>query len=122
MTRPFPLPRLEVEEPEMTISKEVKVKGSLTFLRYLRIDGEFEGELISEGKLFVGPHGKVQSDLHLSEAIIEGEVTGEIVVTGRLELRGQAKVFGNIKSGTLSVDEGVTLVGQVTVQPPVQES
>ena len=103
------------EEPETTLGEGVTFRGELTFERLLRIDGTFEGELISKGKVIVGPKGQVKADLNLREAIIEGKVEGNITVEERLELRGTASVTGDITAKLLSVDEGVTLCGQVTI-------
>ncbi len=105
------------EEPETTLGVGVTFRGELTFERLLRIDGTFEGELISKGKVVVGPKGRVKADLHLQEAIIEGRVEGNITVVERLELRGEAIVIGDISAKLLSVDEGVSITGLVTVDP-----
>jgi len=108
---------LKEEAPETTLGEGVTFRGELSFERLLRIDGTFEGELLSQGKVIVGPKGKVTANLNLREAIIEGEVKGNITVQERLELRGEAAVYGDIRAKTLSVDEGVTLVGTVKVMP-----
>lgn len=105
------------EEPETTLGEGVVFRGELCFERLLRIDGVFEGELISKGKIIIGPKGKVKANLCLKEAVVEGRVEGNITVEDRVELRGEAQVFGDIRAKTLSVDEGVTLVGHVQVMP-----
>jgi cytoskeletal protein CcmA (bactofilin family) len=108
---------LDIDEPETVLGEGVIIKGQLRFRRFLRIDGEFEGELISEGKLIVGPTGVVRSHVTLREAIIEGRVEGNITVKERLEVRSEAKIYGNIQARLLSIDEGATVVGQVAVKP-----
>jgi len=108
---------LRDEEPDTTLGKGVVFKGELTFERLLRIDGQFEGELVSDGKLIIGPSGVVKSNIKMQEAIIEGKVEGNISVVKRLELRCQAEVYGDIEAGVLSVDEGVTIMGSVAVAP-----
>jgi cytoskeletal protein CcmA (bactofilin family) len=113
---PAPM-HLDAEQPETTLGRGVVFKGTLNFSRLLRIDGHFEGDLISDGKLIVGPTGVVKSNIRLTEAIIEGVVEGNISARERVELRGDAKVVGNIESRSLSVDEGVTLIGHVKVRP-----
>ena len=122
----FSLPKKEaalssIEDPDTIISEKVTIKGELSFDNLLRIDGTFEGNLNSKGKLIIGPTGKVKSDLTLSEAFIAGKVEGNITVEGRLVLRGRAEVYGNITAKTISVDEGVTLVGQVLVSPQTDD-
>jgi cytoskeletal protein CcmA (bactofilin family) len=115
-----PLSSME-EEPETTLGEGVTFRGELCFERLLRIDGTFEGTLISQGKIIVGPKGKVKADLNLKEAIIEGEVEGNICVQEKLQLRASAAIRGNIKAASLCVDEGVRIVGHVTVPPPLQD-
>lgn len=108
---------LESRPLESTIAQGVAITGTLSFDTLLRIDGSFEGELLSSGKLIIGPTGVVKADLHLEEALISGRVEGNITVTKRLSLCGQASIQGAIKTPKLSVDEGVHIEGNVTVAP-----
>ncbi len=114
---PFHMDNFDGEEPETVLGEGVTFKGELSFKRFLRIDGHFEGELKSEGKLIVGPRGVVKSNIKMHEVIIEGYVEGNIISDERVELRSDAQVYGDITARILSVDEGVTLVGTVSVKP-----
>ena len=105
------------EAPETTLGAGVSFRGQLSFERFLRIDGTFEGELLSQGKVVVGPSGKVKANLNLREAIVEGVIEGNITVQEKLELRGDAVVKGDIQAKSLCVDEGVTITGYVLVTP-----
>lgn len=119
-----PLQKMLSEEPETTLGIGVTFRGELSFERFLRIDGTFEGELLSNGKVIVGASGVVKADLALKEAIIEGKVIGNITVQERLDLRGDAVVEGNIEAKFLSVEEGVKIKGHVHVlgQEEVKQS
>lgn len=108
---------VEEEAPETTLGAGVTFRGELSFERLLRIDGSFEGNLLSQGKVIVGPQGQVKANLDLREAIIEGTVEGNITVQEKLELRGEACVHGDIKAKSLCVDDGVSIVGHVCVMP-----
>ena len=108
------------EEPETILGENISVKGQLKFDSMLRIDGTFEGELLSEGKLIIGPTGHVKANIDLKEAFISGKVEGNITVSGRLVLRGHAEIVGDITAQSLSVDEGVSILGHVTVLPTPQ--
>jgi cytoskeletal protein CcmA (bactofilin family) len=103
------------EMPETTLGAGVTFRGQLSFERFLRIDGTFEGDLLSQGKVVIGPTGFVKADLNLREAIIEGKIEGNITVQEKLELRGTASVKGDIRAKSLCVDEGVTISGIVMV-------
>jgi len=112
---------IQEEAPETTLGAGVSFRGQLSFERFLRIDGIFEGELLSQGKVIVGPSGKVKANLNLREAIIEGVVEGNITVQEKLELRGEAVVKGDIQATSLCVDEGVTIIGHVLVTPKPEQ-
>lgn len=46
------------------MAESLRMKGELEFTRLLRVDGRFEGELITDkGSLVVGPKGEVIGDL-----------------------------------------------------------
>lgn len=108
---------MQEETPETTLGEGVTFRGELSFERLLRIDGSFEGELLSQGKVIVGPKGKVKANLNLREAVIEGQIEGNIVVQEKLELRGEAYIKGDIQAKSLCVDEGVRICGYVNVSP-----
>lgn len=113
-SQPLALPHNEA--PEAILGETVSFQGRLHFQRLLRIDGRFEGELQSnEGKLIVGPKGVIKSNLILKEAVIEGHVEGNITVSDRIEIRGYARVVGNIEARAISVDEGAVIQGQVSI-------
>jgi cytoskeletal protein CcmA (bactofilin family) len=107
------------EEPETIIAAGVAIKGTMSFQKLIRIDGNFEGELLSSGKLIIGPTGSVKANINLEEAFISGKITGDITVKTRLVLRGRAEVRGDITAPLISVDEGVSIVGILNI---VQEN
>jgi len=107
------------DDPETVIATGVCIKGTMSFQKLIQIDGSFEGELLSSGKLIVGPTGTVKANINLDEAFISGKVIGHITVKTRLVLRGRAEIHGDITAPLLSVDEGVSIVGILNV---VQES
>ena len=103
------------EEPETIIAEGVSIKGTMSFQKLVRIDGTFEGELVSSGKLIVGPTGSVKANINLEEAFISGKVTGDITVKKRLVLRGRAEVRGDVTAPLISVDEGVSIIGILNI-------
>jgi len=103
------------ESPDVVIGEGVSFKGTLRFENLLRLDGYFEGTIESGKKIIVGPKGHLKGNLQLDEAFIAGKIEGDLCVKERLILRSRAEIYGNITSPSLSVDEGVTIVGQLLV-------
>jgi cytoskeletal protein CcmA (bactofilin family) len=106
---------LSEEEPDLLIAEGVSVKGEVRFTNLLRLDGSFEGTIESGKKIIVGPKGHLKANVKLDVAFIAGKIEGDLCVQERLILRGRAEVYGNITAPRLSVDEGVTIVGQLLV-------
>lgn len=108
---------LTLEGPETTINASVSIKGTLSFERFLRLDGSFEGELLARGRLHVGPRGCLKADINLEGAVIEGLVEGNIHIEDHLEIRATAIIKGDISARTLTVEPGATLIGSVLIEP-----
>ena len=56
------------------------IEGVIRSESNLRIDGEFTGELITKGRLVVGPKGKIQGNVHCLCCDVEGTLEGEVTV------------------------------------------
>ncbi|CAM9517851.1 unnamed protein product [Chrysoparadoxa australica] len=117
---PKPLPRrknIMAETPETTIGAHVNMKGELSFEKLLRIDGSFDGKLISTGDLIVGPSGLLKGNIaDMGEVIIEGRVVGNLACE-RILLKGQAQVHGDVTCKVLQLDPGVCISGKLNVHP-----
>ena len=116
-----PQPPIE-DEPDLFIAEGVTVKGELSFVHLLRLDGTLEGTITSGKKIVVGPKGHLKANLQLEEAYIAGKLEGDVCVSDRLILRARAEIYGNITAPRLSVDEGVTIVGQLLVSAASSKS
>lgn len=93
------------------IGKGMSIEGRLTFEETVRIDGSFKGEISATGTLVIGDGGHVEGEIKTGSAIITGTVNGNLEASTRVELRGQAKFTGEIKTPTLIIDEGAVFDG-----------
>ena len=85
------------------------------FERLLRLDGKFEGDLVSTGDLIVGPRGELVGDVRdMADLVVFGKVIGNINVD-HLELCGAASIYGDVTCKTLLMDPTVVLVGTLNV-------
>ncbi len=82
------------------------VKGTL------RIDGKFEGMMLDVEQLFIGPKGKVKTNIMASNVVIEGMVLGNITAKNRVFLMPTARIYGDIKTPELIIQNGVILEGK----------
>ncbi len=97
------------------IGKGMSFEGTVEFKGTMRLDGNFKGEIKSDGTLLVGEEAIFDGNLSVDNTIISGEIKGIVVARSKVELRAPAKVFGDIKTPTLVIGEGVIFDGNCTM-------
>ena len=85
--------------------------GSLTFDGTVRIDGKFEGQVITEDTLIVGETGHLMAEISAGTVICMGRVEGTVMASKKVEIHSTSKVVGNVKSPALYIELGGVLDG-----------
>jgi len=93
------------------LGSQTEFTGKLSFSGVVHLDGVFDGEIISRGTLVVGSESVVTARIHSAVLKISGEVRGDLTATEKIELYPPAKVYGNIRTPALVVEEGVLFEG-----------
>src|SRR5262245_40481944 len=89
------------------------LEGKLTFKDTVRIDGRFRGEISSENTLIVGETGEIEASIRSKTVAVSGSVTGDIMAATKVVLHKTARVSGNITTGSLVVEDGAEIDGQI---------
>ncbi len=101
-----------------TLTSDADIKGTIKFGEALRIDGKFNGELITDnGELVVGKTGNVKANVKVRSAFIEGRVEGNIKASEKVEFKQKAQLMGDLQAKALVIEEGVVFVGKCNVNP-----
>ncbi|HLJ79185.1 MAG TPA: polymer-forming cytoskeletal protein [Acidobacteriaceae bacterium] len=101
-------------EAAAVIGKSVQIRGEVRGSEDLQVEGQVDGTIaLTESRLTVGAHARVQANLSARDVIVLGHVTGEIRATGRVELRAGSTVSGDIHAGRLSIEENAVYCGKV---------
>ena len=77
----------------------------------MRVDGTFEGDIVTKGRLVVGPKGIIKGNVSCAHCDVEGSMEGTIEVAQLMSMKSSAKVAGTIFYGQLSVEAGAQPVG-----------
>ena len=86
-------------------------KGELEFEDTMRIDGKFNGKITSKNELIVGESAHIEGDVHVGRIAISGTVVGKIVADQRVEIHRNGKVFSDIDTPALIIEEGAIFQG-----------
>jgi len=76
------------------------------------LNGKFSGEISSGDTLIIGEKGSVNATVRAGVVLISGEVIGNVFATERVELRGTARVYGDVEAPVIVVEEGVLFEGR----------
>jgi len=103
------------------IGKESNVNGTLESSGTIRVDGKFEGDIITKSDLVVGENGEVEGKVKAKNITVAGILKGELEATGKLELIPTATVQGEVKMSLLVVEEGAVFQGNCQQLPKDQK-
>lgn len=103
------------QDPGTVIGLGASFRGTLMVTGTLRIDGEFEGDILNCERLEVGEHGIMRADVEVREALILGRVDGNIRALGLIEMKAGARVEGDVAAMSVVMEPGVFFTGRCTM-------
>ena len=86
-------------------------KGELEFEDTMRIDGKFNGRIRSKNELIVGESAHIEGEIHVGRIAISGTVMGKITADQRVEIHRNGKVYSDIETPALVIEEGAIFQG-----------
>lgn len=96
--------------------------GQLSFVGSVRIDGQFTGEITSEGTLILGKEAKVEGNINVCNLVLSGNLHGTVVVTGKTILHKTANLAGDLITRSLIIEEGAMLQGTISMDPAMKSA
>ncbi len=98
------------------ITSTLLIKGEVRGSDDLYIDGEVQGTIhLSNGRVTVGPHGKISADVDAREIIVRGKVAGALRGRERVEIGSTGEVRGNIATMRIAIGEGAQIHSKVEI-------
>lgn len=93
------------------LGKGVDFKGKAKFSGSVRIDGLFDGQILSQDTLVISEQGVVKGEIACETLICSGKIEGNIVASQKVQLLKPAVLIGSIRTPSFSVEEGVLYQG-----------
>lgn len=87
-------------------------RGDLEFEDTMRIDGRFQGTIASKNELIVGETATIDGEIHVRRVAISGTVLGKIKADERVEIHRNGRVFSEIETPKLIIEEGAIFQGK----------
>lgn len=111
--------KLEDREPsndlETVVGPSVHVQGEFKSKGDIVVKGIVSGDVETKQGLTVESDAEVEADVRAAEATISGKVDGSVAVSGKLNILETADIEGDIECGTLKVEPGAMIEGNVSM-------
>ncbi len=105
---------------ELFLSKNVSLEGKMTFEGMARLDGKFDGDVLSGDVLRIGETAVINAEIRVVTLIVNGEVNGNVSATAKMEIHSSGKVYGNIDTPALVIEEGGLFEGTCRMSKGVE--
>ncbi len=99
-------------DPQLTLTGDIHTRGSL------RIEGRMEGSIRGADSVVLGVGATMTGGIHAREVVLGGTLTGNVHATERVELQATAVITGDVRTGSVLVQEGGVVNGRVLMAPP----
>ena len=98
------------------VTSSLVIKGEIRGREDLYIDGEVQGTIqLSEGRVTVGPHGKISADVDAREVIVRGVLKGAVRARERVEIGRTGEIRGDIVTIRIAIEEGARIHSKVEI-------
>lgn len=110
------------EDIETIIGRNTQLKGTISGGGNVRIDGNLEGEIDSDGNVIVGEMGEVVANVKARNIVISGTIRGNVQAAEKLEILTSGKLYGDVTAPVLSVAEGAVFKGNSNMESIADDS
>jgi cytoskeletal protein CcmA (bactofilin family) len=100
------------EDVRVSLGSDAEVSGKLSFVSATRIEGRLKGEVRAADLLVVGPQAVVHATVRADRLVVLGEVRGEVLGAARVEVCAGGKLFGDVETRSLVIQDGATFEGR----------
>lgn len=93
------------------IGKGSAISGNMKVNGFIRIDGDIDGSLETDGNVIVGENARIRGDLTAKSVIIGGIIKGNIKANESVKILADAAVIGDVISRKVQVDGSALIHG-----------
>jgi cytoskeletal protein CcmA (bactofilin family) len=96
------------------VSQGIKIRGEVTGTEDLFVDGVVDGKItLTNSTLTVGPNAAVKAEISSRDLVVRGRAEGKFTTTARIQIWHTARVHGEIRCGSIAIEDGAELSGKV---------
>lgn len=93
------------------IGKGSAISGNMKVNGFIRVDGDIDGSLETDGNVIVGENARIRGDLTAKSVIFGGIIKGNIKSSESVKILAEAAVIGDVISRKVQVDGSAIIHG-----------
>lgn len=87
------------------------IKGNLNVSGLMKIDGDIEGDIISDSKILISEDARIKGNIYAASVVVGGLVFGDIIAPNSIEILSSAMVIGDAITKKIRIDDNVVFDG-----------
>lgn len=103
------------EGKRLQVGREITLSGQITSCDRLIIEGKVEATLVDTHTVEIAESGMFKGNAEIDNADIAGRFEGALTVRGKLTVRATGRLHGKIRYGTIEIEAGGEIAGEVEV-------
>lgn len=110
--------KIVIDSISSVLGEATRLNGKLVFSGTMRVDGNVEGEIISEQQkgvhstLIIGEKARINGDIRVETVINSGRIVGNVTATNRVAIHDPGQLIGDVETSELTVEDGVIFNGR----------
>ena len=100
------------ENSTLIIGEGATIKGEIIEENEITVHGNIDGDIQCKN-LIIGKTGSIKGKIKADTLHVEGSIEGEISIKNLLKLLSSSYVSGKVSYGSLQINEGGILVGEI---------
>lgn len=97
------------------LGDETEFKGLLSFEGTVRIDGKFEGEVVTKDNLIIGENAEVRAQIKVGALMVQGKLEGDVTAEKKVSITSKGRLIGNVATPSLNIEDGALLDGAISM-------
>ena len=93
------------------IGKGSSITGNLRINGFVRLDGDINGNLETDGNIIIGDGARIKGDVKAKAVIVGGIVVGNILAQESIKLLSDSAVLGDVISRKVQIEDKATFHG-----------
>ncbi len=101
------------EGRRLVVGRDITLNGDIASCDHLVVEGTVHAQSFGARRMDILEVGFFAGNAEVQDAVIAGRFEGKMKVSGRLTVKSTGRIYGEVEYGTLEVEGGAKIEGQL---------